>query len=728
MTELKNDPRLTAYILNELSPEETKEIEMLLEKDKEAKAEVEDIKAAVNIVTSDLNEEKPIEFSSEELEKLEGLASQDRKPFSSLIQKFMYWGGPAIAVCLLVVINVNKNKNEMIPHPNDLLNESRRIQLEQQKTVGQKTPTSTKKNEGGPLGQTADDEEELNIADAIAPLVERKEMSRSKLKKDFGYAKAKKISMAKPSRGRRDYKGAGGIGGKVSSRDSGMVASESVVMPGTTGRIDPWLDRAAPAKEPVNNNEQYDAIKNAEYSFVKNKPLSTFSIDVDTASYSNMRRFLNNGNLPPKDSVRIEEFVNYFNYDYKHTGKHPVSIHMEQSFSPWNKKNRLVKVAMKAKTIAKGERPASNFVFLLDVSGSMGASNKLPLLKNAMKLLTRKLTEKDKLAIVVYAGASGVVLPSTNGLEKAKILQSLTRLNSGGGTNGGAGIKLAYKIAKDNFVKGGNNRIILATDGDFNVGTTNRNTLVDLVQEKAKNDIFLTVLGLGMGNYKDGILETLADKGNGNYAYLDTLNEAKKVLITDMDKTLHTVAKDVKIQVEFNPKLVSAYRLIGYENRKMAAKDFNNDKKDAGEVGAGHNVTAFYEIVPSGVSIEGGNIDHLKYQNTKEKKSQPEKFAGEFMNVKVRYKTPTGTKSTKFEKPLIAKDIAFKSTSEDFRFAASVASFGMVLRKDNKVGDMNIFNILQTARGAKGKDKHGYRQEFIENVELAKDIYKTQNK
>jgi Ca-activated chloride channel homolog len=519
-----------------------------------------------------------------------------------------------------------------------------------------------------------------------------------------------------------------------------MLADEEVVMPST---IAAQRSAGAPAAKfnsfgggmiahepmPVDrqefNTEDYDKIENADWTRVSDQPLSTFSIDVDTASYSNMRRFLNNGSLPPVDSVRIEEFVNYFDYDYEGpSGKHPFAVNFEQSVSPWNSKNKLVRIGVKGKEIKTEERPNSNFVFLLDVSGSMNDPNKLPLLKDAMKLLTRKLTEKDRVSIVVYAGASGLVLPSTPGDQKAKILGALTQLSAGGSTNGGQGIELAYKVAKENFIKGGINRVILATDGDFNVGNTSRGGLLTMIEEKAKSNIFLTVLGLGMGNYKDGTLEQLADKGNGNYAYLDTLNEAKKVLINDMDSTLITIAKDVKIQVEFNPSKVSAYRLIGYENRKLAAKDFNDDKKDAGEIGAGHTVTAFYEVVPAGVEIDSPSVDALKYQRPKK---VVKGNTDELMTIKLRYKEPEGDKSSKLEFPLKDESKKFESASRDYQFAASVASFAMILRKDQKIGDMSIQKIIETAKANKGDDPFGYRQEFIENVELARELYKAQN-
>ena len=470
------------------------------------------------------------------------------------------------------------------------------------------------------------------------------------------------------------------------------------------------------------NNEQYEGKDINPWKTVATEPLSTFSIDVDTASYANMRRFLNSGKLPPKDSVRVEEFINYFNYDYPNpTDEHPFSINTKLTTSPWNKDYKIVKVGLKGKDMANADRPKSNLVFLLDVSGSMSSHNKLPLLREAMKMLLRKLGSGDKVAIVVYAGASGLVLDSTAASEKATILGALNKLQAGGSTNAGAGIDLAYKIAQQNYIKGGVNRVLLATDGDFNVGTTSRSGLLELIKEKADDKIFLTVLGLGMGNYKDAMLESIANKGNGNYFYLDTQNEAKKVLVHDISSTLVTIAKDVKIQVEFNPENVKGYRLIGYENRMLAAKDFNDDKKDAGEIGAGHTVTALYEIIPSNAKFPAVNIDKLKYQKTKPETNS--KFEGELLTVKLRYKQPEGKKSKLVSKVVQTKEeVSLHSAGVDLKFALSVASFGMFLRQDENIKSMTLSKIVEMANDGKGHDPHEYRQEFIELMELAESI------
>jgi len=463
------------------------------------------------------------------------------------------------------------------------------------------------------------------------------------------------------------------------------------------------------------NTESYDAIHENEFRSALQKPLSTFSIDVDAASYSNVRRFLNNGQQPPKDAVRIEEMINYFDYAYPQpTGDHPFSINAEIAQAPWNKKHKLVHIGLQGRDIATDNLPASNLVFLIDVSGSMSSTNKLPLLKSAFKLLVQELRPADKVAIVVYAGAAGVVLPSTNGDEKNTIIAALDKLQAGGSTAGGAGINLAYKIAKDNYIEDGNNRVIIATDGDFNVGESSNASMERLIEEKREDGIFLTALGFGMGNYKDSKMEILADKGNGNYAYIDNILEAKKVLVNEFGGTLFTIAKDVKIQVEFNPAKVNAYRLIGYENRLLKDEDFNNDKKDAGELGAGHTVTALYEIIPAGVESNFAPIDELKYQDSK---ISPEAFKSkELMTVKLRYKAPQGDKSKLIVNGLEDMEVSLSKTSDNFRWSAAVAGFGMLLRESEFKGDLTYNDVIEMAQNSKGEDKEGYRIEFINLV------------
>jgi Ca-activated chloride channel family protein len=456
----------------------------------------------------------------------------------------------------------------------------------------------------------------------------------------------------------------------------------------------------------INENIFHDAIKN---------PLSTFSIDVDAASYSNMRRFIQNGQRPPVDAVRIEEMVNYFEYSYKQpTNDDPFNVYTEISSAPWNEKHKLVHIGLQGMIIPTDNLPASNLVFLIDVSGSMSSPNKLPLLKTSFKLLVQQLREQDRVAIVVYAGAAGLVLPSTSGADKTKIMEAIDQLEAGGSTAGGAGIKLAYAIAKENFRQGGNNRVILATDGDFNVGESSNAGMERLIEEKRGDGVFLTVLGFGMGNYKDSKMEVLADKGNGNYAYIDTILEAQKVLVNEFGGTMFTIAKDVKLQVEFNPAKVQAYRLIGYENRMLKSEDFNNDKKDAGELGSGHTVTALYEIIPVGVKSEFYNIDELKYQKTTVTREASK--SSELMTIKLRYKKPDGDVSKLIVHPLIDENVQLSGTSEDFRWSASVAAFGMLLRNSEFVKGFSYEDVQQLAQGSKGEDKNGYQSEFLNLV------------
>jgi Ca-activated chloride channel homolog len=468
--------------------------------------------------------------------------------------------------------------------------------------------------------------------------------------------------------------------------------------------------------EPQNwNTEEYATINDNIFHNPTRVPLSTFSIDVDAASYSNIRRFLNNGQEPPKDAVRIEEMVNYFNYDYlAPMADKPFSVNTEVSVAPWNNDHKLVHIGIQGKKIATENLPASNLVFLLDVSGSMNAGNKLPLLKSAFSLLVDQLREQDKVSIVVYAGAAGVVLQPTAGNNKEQILSALNKLEAGGSTAGGEGIQLAYKLARENFVAGGNNRIVLATDGDFNIGVSSNAAMERLVEKERESGVFLTVLGFGMGNYKDSKMEILADKGNGNYAYIDNILEAKKVLVSEFGGTMFTIAKDVKIQVEFNPALVQAYRLIGYENRKLNDEDFNDDKKDAGELGSGHNVTALYEIIPVGVEA-AGSIDPLKYQQNK--KTTKASHGTELMTVKLRYKKPAGSKSMLISATIKDSNTMLEQASENFRWAAAVAEFGMLLRDSEFKSQSSYLQVVSLAQGAKGKDVNGYRSEFLRLVQ-----------
>ncbi len=506
------------------------------------------------------------------------------------------------------------------------------------------------------------------------------------------------------------------------------AVEETVTVTGVTPRVD--TQSAAPQFRTVVggvvgaplagpregfNTESYDHIEENRFRRVEADPLSTFSIDVDTASYANVRRFITDGMLPPAGAIRIEELVNYFRFDYPQpSANEPFSITTELTPCPWNPRHRLALIGLQGRELKDREPSPRNLVFLIDVSGSMMPPDKLPLVRTAMRMLTDVLTERDRVAIVVYAGASGLVLPSTTGENKDRIHRALAQLEAGGSTNGASGIRLAYQVARSNFIVGGVNRVILATDGDFNVGVTNQSELVSLIERERESGVFLSVLGVGTGNLKDSTMEKLADKGNGNYSYLDTLREARKVLVREAGATLDTIAKDVKIQVEFNPRAVFAYRLIGYENRLLKNEDFNDDKKDAGEIGAGHSVTALYEVVPVGVTVSTSDVDPLKYQ----RETRPTRAAasGELLTVKVRYKAPDGDTSRLLTRVVMNTPA---SMSANVGFASAVAEFGMVLRGSPDSGDASVPAAVARARRFRGTDNEGYRSEFIVLAERA---------
>lgn len=477
------------------------------------------------------------------------------------------------------------------------------------------------------------------------------------------------------------------------------------------------------------NTATYDKVEENPFLPAATNPLSTFSIDVDTASYSNVRRFINSGSLPPKDAVRVEEMINYFTYDYREPeGDKPFSIDLDATACPWEPSHRLLRIGLKGREVANEKRPASNLVFLLDVSGSMMPSERLPLVKQAMRLLVDKLTEKDRVAIVIYAGGSGLALNSTSGSDKEKILRALEELQAGGSTNGAEGIELAYKVAADNFIKGGVNRVILATDGDFNIGVTNQGDLIRLIEAKAKTGVFLSVLGVGTDNLKDSTMQKLADKGNGNYAYLDSVDEARKVLVQQINGTLMTIAKDVKIQVEFNPARVASYRLIGYEKRLLRKEDFNNDKIDAGEIGAGHTVTALYEVVPAGSDADPASsvppVDPLKYQspNSSVAAQAEAKTLPEMVTVKLRHKKPDGETSELTERSFTDNGSKFENAAPDLKFAAAVAEFGMLLRDSQYKGKATLGAVIEWAQEGKARDTAGYRAGFIEMARKAQAL------
>jgi len=502
--------------------------------------------------------------------------------------------------------------------------------------------------------------------------------------------------------------------------DRMMVAKHSQA---TTGVV---LNGIRQANEPL-YRENYQHLESQGVFRVASDPVSTFSIDVDTGAYSNMRRWLNQGQLPPEDAVRVEEFINYFNYDYPYpkNPQVPFQVSTEIAPTPWNSNTRLLRIGIQGYKVPREQLPASNLVFLLDVSGSMSSADKLPLLQQALTMLVGQLDARDSIGIVVYAGASGVVLSPTPGNRKADILMALQQLQAGGSTNGAAGIQLAYQLAQQNFIENGVNRVILATDGDFNVGLASTEELIDLIQRKRKAGIALTTLGFGTGNYNDHLLEQLADEGNGNYAYIDRLSEAKKVLAEELSATLLTIAKDVKIQIEFNPALVSEYRLIGYENRMLNEEDFTNDKVDAGEIGAGHRVTALYEISLTGSS--GQRLPPRRYQSDPiNSESTNSAFSNELADLRIRYKLPNGSVSKLIQSPVMDSGINARG-GDSFNFAAAVAAFGQKLRGGTYLENFSYDDIAELARRSRGNDPHGYRSEFMQLVGLAESLDTTAN-
>jgi len=507
--------------------------------------------------------------------------------------------------------------------------------------------------------------------------------------------------------------------GEFASRDRMMSQAEMGRRISDMKAYSPYpLDALRAPSEPI-NRENYENFESNPVRLVSEHPVSTFSIDVDTGSYANVRRLLNAGQLPPQDAVRVEELINYFSYQYPVPDKSntPFTINTELAQTPWNPETLLFRIGLKGFEVAAAERPAASLVFLIDVSGSMRSPDKLPLLKNAFRLLTRQLNERDTIAMVVYAGATGIVLEPTQGDQRAKIMNALDQLSAGGRTNGGAGIRLAYSLAQDAFIEDGINRVVLATDGDFNVGTVNFEALVDLVSERRQGGISLTTLGFGTGNYNDHLMEQLADEGNGNYAYIDNLNEARKVLVEELTATLQTIAKDVKIQIEFNPSTVAEYRLIGYENRMLRREDFNNDKIDAGEIGAGHTVTALYEL--SLADGKGRLVDPLRYGTEQRQTAK----SNELAFVRLRYKAPNGDRSNLIERALKRDEIVtVDKASDDLRFAAAVAAFGQRLRGGDYLNDFDFADIRQLSAGSRSQDPHGYRGEFITLVELADSL------
>ena len=494
--------------------------------------------------------------------------------------------------------------------------------------------------------------------------------------------------------------------------NANMTSGNSSMMSNSSGMSAPMLSKDGVYEEKQTSGERYARIDENPFLETSRAPLSTFSIDVDTASYANVRRYLNDGQLPPKDAVRIEELVNYFEYDYPQPiGDAPFSVMTEAAIAPWNRQHKIVSIGLQGKKVELEDAPPSNLVFLVDVSGSMNTPDRLPLVKQGLKYLANQLSAKDRVAIVVYAGTSGLVLNSTN--NRGEILNAIENLEAGGSTNGGQGIQLAYRVALDNFIQDGNNRVVLATDGDFNVGVTSDNELVGLIEQKRQTGIFLSVLGFGTGNTNDSMMEKLADKGNGNYAYIDSQTEARKALGEQVAGMLYTIAKDVKIQVEFNPVRVAGYRLIGYENRLLANRDLNDDKKDAGEIGAGHSVTALYEIVPAGQVIENDGVDDLRYSKVEPSDTR---FNDELLTVKLRYKEPNDEQSKLLTQGLLDRGNSIENASDNLRFASAVAQFGMLLRDSRYKGSASFGNVSGLINNSLGNDLKSYRSDFLNLV------------
>ncbi|MGB2985652.1 MAG: von Willebrand factor type A domain-containing protein [Phycisphaerae bacterium] len=736
MTIDPNDPRVTAYALGELDDTEAAKIEAQLAQSETLRQAVDEIRETGKLLTTELESESCPTLSDDQRRAIVTKAAEMNGRISPRVSKrpraLRRWWIPAtLAASLLILAAVSYTQFGHLSRA--------RIGIPGERVAG--------------------------IPPRALGTMERKVQSlRSpRMTKTARGHRDRRIKCKMPAAGRS----VDPVGNASLQRLAPLGCVSGVSAPrarggGGQGVFGPrdgdsyfFLDFDAPHS--ALSTESYDHIVENPFLLVTQNSLSTFSIDVDTASYANIRRFLNQGRLPPPGAVRIEEMVNYFDYDYPlPAGDDPFSVNVEVADCPWESDHVLARIGIKGWEYEPEERPPVNLVFLIDVSGSMRPDNKLPLLKRAMEMLINELADDDRVAMVVYAGASGLVLPSTPCDERGRILSVLDRLQAGGSTNGGAGVQLAYDTAVDNFIEGGVNRVVLATDGDFNVGVTSQGELVRLIEEKAKSGVFLSVLGFGMGNYKDSTLEKLADKGNGNYAYIDTEHEAEKVLVEQMGGTLITIAKDVKIQIEFNPAEVTAYRLIGYENRLLAAQDFNDDTKDAGEIGAGHTVTAFYEIVPVGVEIDLPTVDPLKYQTSpldipsgEERPSEPGAQAtgvhprglkptarsdenprglkpaarsGEIMTVKLRYKEPDGVTSKLIEVPVEDAGLTLTDASDDFVFAASVASFGMLLRGSEHSADFTYEAVLEMAGASLGEDPHGYREEFVSLVEHAIEL------
>ena len=778
-----NDPKWTAYVLGELDKAESEAVERLLESSEEARALVEDLKAA-SVALAEALDEAPVDLLTPAQRASVRQAADPQTPRWFAVLP-MRWVVSAASVALLAIaVSVAVRMPEpasqiarVAERPADS------AATNQPALVGDSLTVQPQVVSGPPRqASPADASKQVETTTPSAPSAAPVEVGRlAETITVTGEAPAVDVANARqltqaasppPAAappppvgavvggvfrgGGAGGRGGGGVaggrgggvavgiaggveagipgrvaggvpGGVVAGIPGGVVAPPVVgAFPGgASGGVSDSLTRIRPST----TNESYARTDENAFVRASQEPLATFSIDVDTASFSNIRRFLNQNQMPPRDAVRIEELINYFTYDYPNpSAGRPIGASMAVTGAPWNSRNRLVRIGVKAREIDRGRRPASNLVFLIDVSGSMNTPQKLPLVKSGLKLMVDQLGENDTVSIVVYASATGLVLPPTRGDRKDVISRALDDLQAGGSTNGGAGIQLAYAQATANFIRGGVNRVILMTDGDFNVGITSQGDLTRLIEDRAKSGVFLSVLGFGMGNLKDSTMERLADMGNGHYAYIDTLSEARKVLVEEMSGTLVTVAKDVKIQVDFNPGKVEAYRLIGYENRVLRAEDFNNDLKDAGDMGAGHTVTALFEIVPRGGTVPGPSIDPSVFQPAPRSESAGRSTASvsngnansnDLLVLRLRYKLPDEAESTRMDVPLADRAVAFQRADPDVRFAAAVAAFGMILKDSSYKGDATLEWVLDTASGSVGRDRGGYRDEFVSLVRKA---------
>lgn len=739
------DPRLTAYALGELNQKEVKEFEKILVENPELKLEIERINDTIDSIKKEFDNLPKEELSDEQKESL---LSRNKiiNTSPTTFSKISRWTGISAAAACFIGMGIigfdslkNNTKQESLTDSADERSSEMPPQslgkIDEQKTALKDTNI-----------------QRLSLESEA--ILENDSEAKENKNRSFNRSLAKKQSIAVPQPAASIAAGSinidnGGLGAVEAKQkvESGLRYSSNASSAKRLGRsarqeklnfeyseeIQLGADDFSEielSKQAETNNEQYGAYYDTPFVSPLQAPLSTFAIDVDTASYSNVRRYLGRRNqLPPQDAVRVEEMINYFDYAYRFTGdKHPFSVHLETASSPWKAGNRIVRIGLKAKELSANKRPPSNLIFLIDCSGSMGNKDKLPLLKESCIALVENLTEDDRIGIVTYAGGAGIELDPVHGDQKEEIIKVINGLRSGGSTNGEGGIRIAYDLAKKNFIKDGTNRIIIATDGDFNVGISDRSQLIKLVKDRAdKDNIYLTALGFGEGNIKDHNLEQIANNGNGEYYYIDSFKEGKRVLVDKMNSTLVTIAKDVKIQVDFNPRKVGSYRLIGYANRKMKAEDFRNDEKDAGEIGAGHTITALYEITPPGV----GNQNEVK---SKYRKIDNEKIENKYSNliesdelltVFLRYKNPEDKiedSANEFIVPLTDSGKAWEESSDDFRFASSVAGFGMLLRNSKYAGDINCELILELASEGIGKDKNGLRKEFIELVNKAKAI------